>query len=282
MSEPRKPIRVWGLPLMPLTRRQAVDAAMALVERRKPSFFVTANTHYAMLTRDLAELREINARADFLLADGAPLVWASHLGGNPVPERVAGSDLIYDLSETAAARGYRLFLLGGPEGVADEAARRLVLKYPGLVIAGTACPPHRPPTSEEHEALLETIRRAAPDILFVAFGQPKGELWLAENLDRLGVPLAVQVGASIDFVAGRVRRAPRWIQKIGMEWAYRLSLEPRRLGPRYARNGLFLVSAVARDLADSLRSRRDRAASSPSPLPTSQGYSVPQATNTPS
>ena len=149
--------------------------------------------------------------------------------GTPLPERVAGSDLIFHLCAEAARQGFRVFLLGGDEGVADEAGRRLAEKYAGLQIVGTECPPFRQPTPEEEEAMIDRIRGARPDLLLVAFGQPKGERWIIRHIDRLGVPVSVQVGASLDFVAGRVRRAPRWMQKSGLEWAFRLSLEPRRL-----------------------------------------------------
>jgi N-acetylglucosaminyldiphosphoundecaprenol N-acetyl-beta-D-mannosaminyltransferase len=137
--------------------------------------------------------------------------------------------------------------------VADEAAEVLRRRYPDLQIAGTASPPFGEISAEEHAALLDQIRAARPDLLFVAFGQPKGEFWIARHLQSLGVPVCVQVGASLDFVAGRVQRAPRRLQKLGLEWAYRMWLEPSRLGPRYARNAWFLLSMVARDLMQGAR-----------------------------
>lgn len=237
-------IPVWGVPFTALTRAQAVDAVMALIEAGRPSFFITANVHYAMLTEQHERLRQVNARAAFVLADGAPIVWASRRSRRPLPERVAGSDLIYDLCERAARDDRRVFLLGGGEGVAEAAAARLVQLFPGLQIAGTACPPHRELTAEEHDLLIERVTRAKPDLLFVAYGQPKGEFWIDSNLDRLAVPVCVQVGASLDFVAGKVRRAPKWVQKVGMEWAYRISTDPKRLAPRYAQNFAFLARKI--------------------------------------
>jgi N-acetylglucosaminyldiphosphoundecaprenol N-acetyl-beta-D-mannosaminyltransferase len=243
------PAWVWGLPLAPMTRAEAAGAVMGLIQRGRPSYFITANTHYAMLTADRPELRAVNEGAAFLLADGAPLVWASRRGPTPLPERVAGSDLVYDLAEHAARLGRRIYLLGGAEGVAVEAARRLVALYPGLIIAGTACPEPGMLWGEGCRRLIDEVRAARPDLLMVALGQPKGELWLAEHVEDLGVPACVQVGATLDFVAGRVRRAPPAIQKVGMEWAFRISTDPARLGPRYARNALFLLRRVASDLA---------------------------------
>jgi N-acetylglucosaminyldiphosphoundecaprenol N-acetyl-beta-D-mannosaminyltransferase len=242
------PIWVWGVPLIPLTLPQTLDKIAELIAARTPTFFITANVHYAMVTHENPDVAALNNRAAFLLADGAPLVWASRLTGTPLPERVAGSDLIFRLSEQAAAKGHRMFFLGGAEGVAQAAADRLTTMYPGLQIVGIECPPFRPATPEEEVALLARIEAAQPDILFVAFGQPKGERWIIRHLDHWSVPVSVQVGASLDFAAGRVSRAPRWMQKIGLEWAYRLSLEPRRLAGRYAKNALFIAKMLTRDL----------------------------------
>jgi N-acetylglucosaminyldiphosphoundecaprenol N-acetyl-beta-D-mannosaminyltransferase len=240
---------VWGLPLAAMTRREAAEAVMRLIEAGRPSFFITANVHYAMLTSERPELRGLNDRAAFLLADGAPLVWASRRGPVPIPERVAGSDLVYDLCEHAALLGRRVYLLGGAEGVAEEAARRLRSLYLRLIVAGTASPPPGSLSGEGCRRLIAEVREARPDLLMVALGQPKGELWLDEHLEELGVPVSVQVGATLDFVAGRVRRAPRPIQRVGMEWAFRIYTDPARLGPRYARNAVFLLGNVARELA---------------------------------
>ncbi|MFO0959121.1 MAG: WecB/TagA/CpsF family glycosyltransferase [Isosphaeraceae bacterium] len=239
-------VEVWGLPLAPWTRQQAADAVMERVRARRPTYFITANTHYAMLTHQEPRLREVNERAAFLLADGAPLVLASRRSGTPLPERVAGSDLIYDIAGGAARGGHSLFLLGGPPGIAQAAADRLRALFPALAIAGTACPDA---DQLRGPGLIDAIREARPDILMVALGQPKGEFWIADHHELLGVPVSVQVGATLEFVAGRVSRAPRWIQAIHMEWGYRLALEPARLGPRYARNALFLARMIARDAA---------------------------------
>jgi N-acetylglucosaminyldiphosphoundecaprenol N-acetyl-beta-D-mannosaminyltransferase len=243
-----EPVWVWGVPLARWTLADTVAAIGGLIEAGQPTYFITANTHYLMLTEKNPDLHAINARAAFIVADGAPLIWASRWQGSPLPERVAGSDLIFALSAEAAGKGYRLFFLGGAEGVAEEAARQLSGRYPGLQVVGTECPPFRELTPEEREALDARIRSARPDILFIAFGQPKGERWIDHHFEKLGVPVSVQVGASLEFAAGRIRRAPLWMQKSGLEWAFRLGLEPRRLFWRYARNAWFIVRMVARDL----------------------------------
>jgi N-acetylglucosaminyldiphosphoundecaprenol N-acetyl-beta-D-mannosaminyltransferase len=256
---------VWGLPLARLTMADVVTGVGDRIAAGRPAYFITANTHYAMLTREHPDLRAINARADFILADGAPLVWASRRTGSPLPERVAGSDLIFELSAEAARKGYRLFFVGGAEGVAEEAARRLAARYPGLHVVGTECPPFRDWTPEEEADLIARIRAARPDLLLTAFTMPKGERWLAANLAALEVPVGVNVGAAIDFAAGRVRRAPRWMQRSGLEWAFRLGREPRRLFGRYARNAWFIACMVARDLGHAAGRRRPGRAEGPGP-----------------
>jgi N-acetylglucosaminyldiphosphoundecaprenol N-acetyl-beta-D-mannosaminyltransferase len=250
------PAWVWGVPFAPLTKAQTVAAVTNLIERgRPPAFFITANTHYVMLCEKDPDLRAINDRAAFIVADGAPLVWASRRQAMPLPERVTGADMIFELSAAAARKGHRLFFLGGADGVAAEAARRLGERYPGLQVVGIESPPFRELTMEEQNAMAARIRSARADLLLVAFTMPKGERWLAANLDALGVPVGVNVGAAIDFAAGRVRRAPRWIQRAGLEWAFRLGLEPRRLFARYARNAWFCARMVFRDVRQQGRRR---------------------------
>jgi N-acetylglucosaminyldiphosphoundecaprenol N-acetyl-beta-D-mannosaminyltransferase len=249
-SEPvaPRPVWIWGLPLAPLTFEQTLNAVDALIRARKPAYFITANLHYAMLTDQDSRLPSVNDGAAFVLADGMPLVWASRWRPERLPERVAGSDLVPALCERAARMGHRVFLLGGGPGIAVEAGRKLSARFPGLQVAGIEAPPFRELSHEEHARLVDRIREARPDLLFVAFGQPKGELWLAENCQALGVPACVQIGASLDFVAGHISRAPRWMQRTGLEWVYRLFREPRRLTFRYARNIVFILRMLMRDL----------------------------------
>ena len=246
-------VEIWGVPLASVDYGRTLDLVDELVERREPSFFITANLHYAALSARYRQLKEVNNRAAFIVADGMPMVWYSRLIGRGLPQRVAGADLIFMLSRRAAQQGHSLFLLGGGPGVAEQAADTLTTAYPGLRIVGIESPMLGRMTEQEHEHLIWKIRTARPDLLFVAFGQPKGELWLAQNYRSLGVPACVQLGASFDFVAGRIRRAPRWAQRLGAEWLYRISRQPRRMIPRYTADALFLAKSLTLDAARALR-----------------------------
>jgi N-acetylglucosaminyldiphosphoundecaprenol N-acetyl-beta-D-mannosaminyltransferase len=246
-SAPWRPIKVWGVPFAPLTFAQTLDEVARRIAVRKPGYVITANLHYAMLTARDSRLPPLNDGAQFIVADGMPLVWASRWRTTRLPERVTGSDLVPALCARAAERDWRIFLLGGEPGIGDEAARKLREKYPTLQIVGVEAPPFRAPTPEEHAALIQRIRDSKADLLFVAFGQPKGELWMQENCAATEVPVSIQVGATLNFLAGHVRRAPMWIQRLGIEWVYRLWAEPKRLFGRYWSNGLFALRMLFRD-----------------------------------
>ncbi|MBB3207759.1 N-acetylglucosaminyldiphosphoundecaprenol N-acetyl-beta-D-mannosaminyltransferase [Rhodopirellula rubra] len=247
---PRDTVEIWDVPFDRLDMPQSIEAIDRLIARREPSYVITANLNYCMLNGQDAHVREITNDADLILADGQPIVLRSQLKTNPLPERVAGSEMIMHLCQRAAEKGHRVFFLGGAEGVAETCAARLQAMYPGLQIAGTECPPFRELSAEEHEAQLQRIRDAKTDLLFVAFGQPKGEKWIHANYRQLGVPVSIQLGASFDFIAGTATRAPEVYQRFGFEWAYRMFSDPRRLVPRYAGNAWFLGKALIRDWKD--------------------------------
>lgn len=246
---PVKPddVMIWGVPFSYLTLAETLQHIDRLIAHRQAGYFITANLNYNMLTDQHPELKEVNDNASFIVCDGMPMVWFSRLLKRPLPERIAGSELIYALNHWAARKGHRVFFLGGAPGVAQAAADKLAERYPGLQVAGVESPPFRPLSEQENEELIARIRATNPDIVYVAFGQPKGELWMANNYQKIDA-VCVQLGASFDFVAGGVARAPMWVQKIGMEWFYRLSQEPGRMIGRYCRNFLFLFKAVLRDL----------------------------------
>jgi len=230
------PIALFGVPFDNVTIAQALDRIEEMVGARRPHYIVTANVDFCIQALEDVELRRILFDADLVLCDGTPLVWASQLFGNPLPERVAGADLVPLLLQRAAKKGYRVFFLGGSPQVAERAVERLQAQYPDLVIAGHYAPPFRPLLDMNHEEISERIRQVQPDLLFVSFGCPKAEKWIAMHYQALGVPVCMGVGATIDFLAGRVRRAPAWMQRLGAEWVYRLAQEPRRLWSRYAKD----------------------------------------------
>ena len=243
-ADPNAPILVWGVPLVPWTMARTVARIDELCRGTAAEFFITANLNYAMICDGSDELARLNDAADFIVADGMPLVWASRFRRRRLPERVAGSDLIFEMAGLAADRGYRIYFLGGVEGTGQAAADVLVARYPGVQVVGIECPPFRAPTAEEQTAQHERIRAAAPHMLFVAFGQPKGEYWIRDHQAAVGVPLAVQVGGTFELVSGKLKRAPGWMRKTGAEWFFRMIQEPRRLGGRYARNALFILKML--------------------------------------
>jgi N-acetylglucosaminyldiphosphoundecaprenol N-acetyl-beta-D-mannosaminyltransferase len=237
---------------------QTLDVIDQLVAARRPSLVITPNLNYVMIASKNPDLPSINLRAALSMADGMVLVIASRWKARRLPERVTGSDLIFRVSERAAQRGYRLFFLGGANGVAVAAAENLKARYPGLQVVGVENPILSQLSPAELNALFERIHLARPHILITALSQPSGERWLDTHLERLAVPVCAQFGAAIDFAAGRVRRAPRWMQKMCLEWLYRALQEPRRLGPRYLNNALFIIRMLGRDLTNAFRGRVER------------------------
>lgn len=238
---------VWDVPFDCVTKQEAVDRIEKLIERGQPSYVITANLNYVMLHGEESGIRPITHDADLVLADGQPIVWRSKLGEPQLPERVAGSEMIYDLACRAGHHQWGIYFLGGEPGVAERCAKQLKKEFPGMRIAGVESPPFRKLDSDEQAAQDKRIQDSGAQILLVAFGQPKGERWIHQNYQRLGIPVSIQLGASFDFVAGNAKRAPAIWQKFGMEWAYRMFSDPKRLVPRYSSNVLFLCKSLVTD-----------------------------------
>jgi N-acetylglucosaminyldiphosphoundecaprenol N-acetyl-beta-D-mannosaminyltransferase len=201
----------------------------------------TANVDFLIQSIHDDELREILCRCNLVLPDGMPLIWASRLMGRALKERVTGADLVPRLAELSARRGYRVFLLGAEEESSARAAAWMEARYPGMCIAGRYSPEFKPLEQMDHQEILRRIEAARPDILLVAFGNPKQEKWLAMHRHRLNVPLCIGIGASLDFLSGKVTRAPKWMQASSLEWAFRLYQEPARLAKRYLGNAVGLL-----------------------------------------
>jgi len=252
-------VTLMGVPIDRLTTSEVLRRIEGYVAERRPRRIVTVNLDYLRLAGREAAFRETLRSADLAVADGMPLVWAAKLAGTSLPERVAGLDLVERIAEHGAPRGWSVFLLGAAPGVADEAGRVLASRYPSLRIAGTCAPPMGF-GSEENARIVQMVREAAPDVLFVCLGAPRQDLWIHENIDALGVPVAIGVGCAFDVISGNVRRAPRWMQRAGLEWAYRLVNEPARLWRRYVLHDLPVFARLVVDAARASRARRAPAA----------------------
>ncbi|MFZ1395801.1 MAG: WecB/TagA/CpsF family glycosyltransferase [Candidatus Promineifilaceae bacterium] len=192
----------------------------------------TVNADFVVKAMSDPELRFLLQESDLLMADGMPLVWGARFLGLPLEERVAGSDIVPMLAERAAKKGYSIYMLGAAPGIAQQAAVVLQEKLPNLVIAGINSPPYSS-VLEMSDEIVQDIRQANPDILLVAFGNPKQEKWIGMYRHQVNVPVMIGVGATLDFIAGYRARAPLWMQKSGLEWLFRLAQEPRRLWRRY-------------------------------------------------
>jgi len=212
----------------------AVQKICDFVENRKNALIVTPNIdHVVKLIHD-PEFRNIYTHANLVLADGMPLLWAARFLGTPIEERISGADLFSRLCEVSAKKGYKLFFLGGREGAATKAADVLRLKYTGVKIVGIYSPSFGfENIKEENDEIVKLIKDAKPDILFVGLGAPKQEKWICAHKNECRVPVSIGIGVSFEFVSGVIKRAPLWMQKAGLEWFWRLTMEPRRLWKRY-------------------------------------------------
>ncbi|NMF04828.1 WecB/TagA/CpsF family glycosyltransferase [Clostridium beijerinckii] len=217
-----------------LTMSEAIGEIDKLVINRKPSYIVTPNVdHIVKLEKD-EEFKEVYKNADLILTDGMPLIWISKMKSTPIKEKVSGSDLFPKVCELAAKKGHKIFLLGAAEGVAAKAAENLKKKYAGLNIVGTYSPSYGFEKKEDEiEKIIKIINEVKPDILAVGLGAPKQEKFLYKYREKLKVPVSLAIGASIDFEAGNIERAPVFMQKCGLEWFYRLCKEPKRMFKRY-------------------------------------------------
>ena len=223
--EQKMKIDILEIPVDDFSIGQAVGKLQQYIEEGSPRLIVTANPEIIMLAREDEEYREVLSGADMITADGIGIVVASRLLGQPIRERVTGIDLSRRLFGLAAQRGYRVYLLGARAGVAETAARNLAGEFPGMHLVGY----HDGYFTEDGPVLAE-IKGAKPDILLVALGMGKQEKWIWRHKSDLRVPVSIGVGGSLDVYAGLVPRAPRWMQRTGLEWLYRLLRQPSRIG----------------------------------------------------
>lgn len=217
-----------------LTMDDALQAIDSLIQENRNAYVVTPNVDHIVQLERGGELCRVYKEADLILTDGKPLIWIARWYGTPIKEKISGSDLFPRLCELAAGKGYRMFFLGAAEGVAAKAAANLSRRFAGLNVAGTYSPPfgfEKDPA--EAEKIKDMIKSAKPHILIVGLGCPKQELFILHNREKLGVPVSLGLGASLDFEAGTVRRAPRWMADHGLEWLFRITQDPKRMAKRY-------------------------------------------------
>lgn len=227
-------IRFLNILIDNLDMASALAAVDRLIEKRDPQYLVTLNIDHVVRLHKDVRFKEAYDSAAVILADGMPILWAARFLGTPLKEKVSGSDLFPKLCEISAHKGYKIFFMGGREGAAQRAAEIFRVKYPGIRIVGVYSPPFGfEADSSENYKIVSMIRGSGADIVFVGLGAPKQENWIYEHREEYRVPVSIGIGASFEFAAGFVKRAPLWMQRTGFEWLWRLAMEPKRLWRRY-------------------------------------------------
>lgn len=249
-------VALLGVPVDNITMDETLREIEACIAEGGFHQFATANSDFLIQAYHDRELTDILAGCQRVLPDGMPLLWAARLMGTPLRERVTGADLVPRVIELAARRGYRIFLLGASEASSHGAAEWIGRNYPEAKLAGRYSPRWAELEDMDHEDLLSRIEAARPDILLVALGCPKQEKWIAMHSHRLRVPVCIGVGCALDLLAGRIPRAPRWMQDSGLEWLFRACTEPARLGVRYIRDGYGLAVYMTLQLVASAAQQR--------------------------
>lgn len=217
-----------------VTKEEAIAHIEECINTRKIGHIITPNVDQVIRIESDKYFKEIYENAELLLADGTPLVWISRWYKKPIKEKICGSDLVPDLCKLAAQKGYLIFLLGSAEGVAAKAAENLKKNNPGLRVAGVYSPPYGfEKDKNEIDKINKMLFNSKADMLFVGMGVPKQDIFIYENMDKYQIPMSFSIGATIDFEAGIQKRAPKWVNHIGMEWLYRLAHDPKRMFKRY-------------------------------------------------
>lgn len=229
-------IALFGLPITNVTMTQAVSRIAQFVESGKLHQVATANLDFARNSLRDPYLQRIICECSMVLPDGAPMLWAASIFHSPLRERVTGVDLVPELARLSEQRGYGIFLLGSLDSVSRAAADVLAKRFPGMKIVGRCCPEAVLLDEKSNDSIIAQIRDSGARIVMVGFGNPKQEVWIHRHKDRLPAAVYIGIGGSLDIIAGTRRRAPRWMQKLNLEWCFRMLQEPMRLFPRYARD----------------------------------------------
>lgn len=220
-----------------LTMQETLQAIDQLIQENKSAYVVTPNVDHIVQLETSKELKAVYENASLILTDGKPLLWIAKWYGTPIKEKISGSDLFPLLCNMAAKKGYKLFFLGAAEGVAAKAAENLANKFKGLQVVGTYSPPFGFENNQiEMDKIKSMIKESKPDILIVGLGCPKQEKFMYHHCKELGVPISFGLGASLDFEAGNIKRAPRWMAEHGLEWLFRITQDPKRMAKRYLIN----------------------------------------------
>ena len=256
-----KMVEVCGIPLALTDYERTLDWIDVRVAQRARDYVCVCNVHAVMASAEDAGLRSALLGSSLNLPDGQPLVWAMSALGYPLHDRVYGPELMARSCTRSAISGQRLYLYGGRnQGALVQLTLNLRQRYPGVRIVGGYSPPHRPLTADERAAVVHEINASRADVVWVGIGVPKQEKWMADLRRELDAPVLIGVGAAFDFHAGLVPQAPPWMQELGLEWAYRLAHEPRRLWRRYTRYNPRFVRDFGRQLVAHRRAQRARGA----------------------
>lgn len=242
-TEPAR-VNVLGVGVSAINMEMAIASFDGWIARRERQYVCITGVHGVMESQRDPALRATLCQSGLTTPDGMPLVWLSKLHGFRHVERVYGPDLMLAICERSVEKGFRHFLYGGDTELVGALAARLRQRYPGIQIVGTYAPPFRPLTPEEDAEVVRVINDAAPDVVWIGLSTPKQERWMAAHHKRIDAPVMVGVGAAFDFNAGHKKQAPRWMQRNGLEWLFRLLQEPRRLGRRYLVNNPLFIALV--------------------------------------
>ncbi len=251
-------VEICGVKIHQVRLNETINQIEYFIEKNNKQQVCVTNVYSVVLMQKDEEFKKANNSSGLVVADGMPLVWVSKLFSEPLPERIAGFDLFYGFCKVASEKGYKFFFLGSTNEVLGKICDNIKREFPNLQIVGTYSPPYKNKFSDlENSEMINRINEVKPDILWVGMTAPKQEKWIYENLDRLNVKVAIGVGAVFDFITGKVKRAPKWMQRCGLEWLWRLLMEPKRLWKRYLIGNTIFLWLVFKELAKKFLSKNN-------------------------
>lgn len=219
-------LTILGINIDKVDQTQALDKIQQFIDSQQPHYIVTANAEIIYQASKDDQMRHLINGADLITADGSGVLWASKHIGQPLTQRVTGIDLVHAICQRSQTKGWRIYIIGAAPGIAQQAADKLRQQYPQCQIIGTQHGYYQP---QEEETILQQIRQSAPDIILVAMGAPRQEKWITQHQQQLQIPVAMGIGGSLDVISGNLKRAPQWMQKLSLEWLYRVIKQPTRI-----------------------------------------------------